>query len=130
MVSDHVVFGENLEAYADPSVGGASGGRQPTGPDGSWLEPLVVLTAIAATTELIRLGMAILLAVLRRAVVLAKQLATLDVLSGGRVDLGVGVGWQCEEYDAAGLPFGHRDPPDAEAGAIRRRAVLAQRNGE
>lgn len=108
VVSDHVVFGENLDAYADPSVGGQSGGRQPTGPDGSWLEPLIVLTTIAATTERIRLGTAILLAALRRPAVLAKQLATLDVLSGGRVDLGVGVGWQREEYDAAGLSFAHR----------------------
>lgn len=81
VVSDHVVFGENLEAYADPSVGGSSGGRQPTGPDGSWLEPLTVLTAIAATTDRIRLGTSILLAALRRPAVLAKQLATLDVLS-------------------------------------------------
>ncbi|OBG57621.1 TIGR03619 family F420-dependent LLM class oxidoreductase [Mycobacterium sp. E735] len=108
VVSDHVVFGEKLEAYADPSVGGASGGGQPTGPDGSWLEPLIVLTAIAATTERIRLGTSILLAALRRPAVLAKQLATLDVLSGGRVDLGVGVGWQREEYEAAGLSFAHR----------------------
>ena len=108
VVSDHVVFGENLEAYADPSVGGASGGRQPTGPDGSWLEPLIVLTAIAATTTRIRLGTSILLAALRRPAVLAKQLATLDAISDGRVDLGVGVGWQREEYDAAGLPFARR----------------------
>ncbi|WP_374025352.1 TIGR03619 family F420-dependent LLM class oxidoreductase [Mycobacterium sp. HNNTM2301] len=108
VVSDHVVFGESLDAYADPSVGGARGGRQPTGPDGSWLEPLIVLTAIAATTERIRLGTSILLAALRRPAVLAKQLATLDVLSGGRVDLGVGVGWQREEYEATGLSFAQR----------------------
>ncbi len=108
VVSDHVVFGENLEAYADPTIGGQAGGRQPTGPDGAWLEPLTVLTAIAATTTRIRLGTAILLAALRRPAVLAKQLATLDVVSGGRVDLGVGVGWQREEYEAAGLPFEKR----------------------
>ena len=108
VVSDHVVFGENLDAYADPSIGGQAGGRQPTGPDGSWLEPLTVLTAIAATTTRIRLGTGILLAALRRPAVLAKQLATLDVLSDGRVDLGVGVGWQREEYEAAGLSFGDR----------------------
>ncbi|MGZ8748833.1 MAG: TIGR03619 family F420-dependent LLM class oxidoreductase, partial [Mycobacterium sp.] len=108
VVSDHLVFGENLEAYSDPSIGGQAGGRQPTGPDGAWLEPLIVLTALAATTTRIRLGTAILLAALRRPAVLAKQLATLDVLSEGRVDLGVGVGWQREEYDAAGLSFKDR----------------------
>lgn len=105
VVSDHLVFGENLEAYADPSIGGQAGGRQPTGPDGAWLDPLTVLTAIAATTTRIRLGTAILLAALRRPAVLAKQVATLDVLSDGRVDLGVGVGWQREEYEAVGLSF-------------------------
>ena len=108
VVSDHVVFGEHLDAYADPSIGGQAGGRQPTGPDGSWLEPLTTLTAIAATTTRIRLATGILLAALRRPAVLAKQLATLDVLSDGRVDLGVGVGWQREEYEAAGLPFEDR----------------------
>jgi probable F420-dependent oxidoreductase len=105
VVSDHVVFGENFDAYGDPRLGGTTGGTQPTGPDGSWLEPLTVLTAIAATTTRIRLGTSILLAALRRPAVLAKQVATLDVLSEGRVDLGVGVGWQRQEYDAAGLSF-------------------------
>ena len=105
VVSDHVVFGENLEAYSRPETGGVEGGRQPTGPDGHWLEPLTVLTAVAAQTNRVRLGTYILLAALRRPVVLAKQLATLDVISRGRVDLGVGIGWQREEYDAAGLDF-------------------------
>lgn len=108
VVSDHLVFGENLDAYADPAIGGMAGGRQPTGPDGNWLEPLVFLTAVAATTTRIRLGTAVLLAALRRPAVLAKQLATMDVLSGGRVDLGVGVGWQREEYEAVGLSFENR----------------------
>lgn len=108
VVSDHVVFGENPGAYADPRLGGIDGGRQPTGPDGQWLDPLIVLTALAATTTRIRLGTAILLAALRRPAVLSKQLATLDVLSGGRLDLGVGVGWQREEYEAAGLEFERR----------------------
>ena len=108
VVSDHLVFGENLDAYSDPAIGGTKGGRQPTGPDGNWMEPLVFLTAVAATTTRIRLGTAILLAALRRPAVLAKQLATMDVLSGGRVDLGVGVGWQREEYEAVGLAFEDR----------------------
>ncbi|WP_046321451.1 TIGR03619 family F420-dependent LLM class oxidoreductase [Mycobacterium sp. UM_Kg1] len=108
VVSDHVVFGENPQAYADPRLGGIAGGRQPTGPDGQWLDPLIVLTALAATTTRIRLGTAVLLAALRRPAVLAKELATLDVLSQGRLDLGVGVGWQREEYQAAGLSFERR----------------------
>ena len=107
-VSDHVVFGEDLADYADPAKGGTVGGRQPTGPDGLWLEPLTTLTWLAAQTTRIRLQTGILLAALRRPVVLAKTTATLDVLSGGRLDLGVGVGWQAAEYEAAGLDFGGR----------------------
>lgn len=108
VVSDHVVFGENLAAYSDPAAGGTAGGKQPTGPDGHWLEPLIFLTAVAATTTRIRLSTGVLLAALRRPAVLAKQLATLDALSGGRVDLGVGIGWQREEYQAVGLRFERR----------------------
>jgi len=108
VVSDHVVFGERLDAYADPAVGGQRGGKQPTGPDGPWLDPLITLSYVAALTERVRLGTAILLAALRRPVVLAKMAATLDVLSAGRLDIGVGVGWQREEYEAAGLSFADR----------------------
>lgn len=108
VVSDHVAFGSALDDYANPTLGGTKGGRQPTGPDGDWLEPLTVLSVIAGMTTQVRLGTAILLAALRRPVVLAKSLATLDVLAGGRVDLGVGVGWQAAEYDAAGLDFSGR----------------------
>jgi probable F420-dependent oxidoreductase len=108
VVPDHVVFGENLEAYSRPELGGSEGGKQPTGPDGHWLEPLTALTYVAALTTQVRLGTGILLAALRRPVVLAKTAATLDVLSGGRLDLGVGVGWQREEYEAAGLDFAAR----------------------
>jgi probable F420-dependent oxidoreductase len=97
VVSDHVVLGRGTDAYA--------WGRFPTAPDGPWLEPLTCLTAIAAATTRLRLATGILIAPLRPAVVLAKTVATLDVLSGGRVDLGVGVGWHHEEYDALGLDF-------------------------
>ena len=108
IVSDHVVFGEHPEAYGDPTRGGTEGGRQPTGPDGHWLEPLTTLAFLAGQTSRVRLGTSILLAALRRPVVLAKTAATLDVLSRGRLDLGVGVGWQEEEYVAAGLDFARR----------------------
>jgi probable F420-dependent oxidoreductase len=105
VVSDHVVSGEDLEAYGDPKVGGIKGGVQPTDSDGHWLEPLTALSVIAGATTRVRLHTGILIAALRRPVTLAKALSTLDVLSCGRVDLGVGVGWQKEEYFAAGLPF-------------------------
>jgi len=108
VVSDHVVFGEHLEEYGRPEAGGVEGGKQPTGPDGLWLEPLTLLSVLAGITTHARLGTGILLAALRRPVVLAKAAATLDVLSRGRLDLGVGVGWQREEYEAAGLDFGER----------------------
>ncbi len=108
VLSDHVVFGERLEEYGRPEIGGAAGGKQPTGPDGHWLEPLTTLSVLAGMTSQIRLGTNILVAPLRRPAVLAKTTATLDVLSGGRLDLGVGVGWQREEYDAAGLDFEQR----------------------
>jgi probable F420-dependent oxidoreductase len=108
VVSDHVVFGENLDAYGRPETGGVEGGKQPTGPDGHWLEPMTTLSVLAGMTSRVRLGTNILIAALRRPVVLAKAAATLDVLSGGRLDLGVGIGWQREEYDAAGLDFGSR----------------------
>ena len=108
VVVDHVVFGEALDDYSRPELGGTAGGKQPTGPDGHWLEPLTVLSVVAGRTSRVRLATGIMVAALRRPVVLAKSLATLDVLSGGRVDLGVGVGWQRAEYDAAGLPFAER----------------------
>jgi len=108
IVSDHVIMGEHLEEYARPEVGGQVGGRQPTGPDGAWLEPLTLLAMVAARTTRVRLQTGVLLAALRRPVVLAKTAATIDALSGGRLDLGVGVGWQREEYEAAGLSFAER----------------------
>jgi probable F420-dependent oxidoreductase len=100
VVSDHVVLGHGTDVYA--------WGRFPTAPDGPWLEPLTCLTAIAAVTSRLRLATGILIAPLRPAAVLAKTVATLDVLSEGRLDLGVGVGWHREEYDALGLDFGAR----------------------
>jgi probable F420-dependent oxidoreductase len=108
LVSDHVVFGENLEAYSHPELGGWAGGKQPTSPDGHWLEPLTTLAAVSAVTSRVRLGTNIVLAALRRPVVLAKTTTTIDALSEGRLDLGVGVGWQREEYEAAGLDFDTR----------------------
>lgn len=105
---EHVVFGEHLDNYGNPELGGRAGGRQPTGPDGHFLEPMTTMSYLAGMTSRVRFTSSILLAALRRPIVLAKCAATLDVLCGGRLDLGVGVGWQREEYEAAGLDFDAR----------------------
>jgi probable F420-dependent oxidoreductase len=97
---DHVVMGRNTDAY--------QWGRFPVGPEAPWFEPLTMLAAIATATEQVRLATGILIVPLRPAALLAKTVATLDVMSGGRVDLGVGTGWQQEEYEAEGLDFARR----------------------
>ena len=66
---------------------------------------LPVLAAVAAVTEQLRVGTFVLNAGLRHPAVLAQDLATLDVLSGGRLEIGVGAGWNKPEHDAIGIPF-------------------------
>jgi probable F420-dependent oxidoreductase len=67
--------------------------------------PIPVLATIAAATERIRVGTFVFNASLRHPAVLAQDLASLDVLSGGRLEIGIGAGWNRPEYDAIGLPF-------------------------
>ena len=74
----------------------------------SVLDPVVTLAHAAAVTDRIRLGTAIVNMPFQPPVLLAKQLATLDVLSGGRLDVGLGLGWQPEEFAAAGTPYERR----------------------
>jgi probable F420-dependent oxidoreductase len=63
---------------------------------------------VAAATQRIRLGTSVLIMPFYQPVVLAKQLATLDVLSRGRLDVGLGLGWSQDEYEAVSVPFKHR----------------------
>lgn len=83
-------------------------GRMPGPEDSDIPDPLIWLTFVAGATSRIRLGTGILILPQRNPVVLAKEVATLDRLSGGRVELGVGVGWLEEEFDAIGIPFADR----------------------
>ncbi len=85
------------------------------------LEPLVTLGALAAVTRRIGLGTGVLVLPQRQPALVAKQVATLDVLSGGRVRLGVGVGWQQSEYESLGVPFAERGRRLDEAIALMRR---------
>jgi probable F420-dependent oxidoreductase len=95
VLADHVLLGKHVDRYP--------WGTFPFPSDAPWLEPITVLTAIAAVTERITLATGILIVPLRPATLLAKTIATLDVLSGGRVELGAGTGWQAEEFTAQGL---------------------------
>lgn len=96
-VVDHVIMSENTDKYPY--------GKFPATPAYPWYEPITVLAAMAGATERIRLSTGIVISPLRPAVLLAKQLATLDVISRGRVEIGLGTGWQKEEYDACGVPW-------------------------
>lgn len=87
----------------------------PASPDGSLpeayqivLDPLETLTFVAAHTSKIRLGTSVLVLPYHTPIQLARRIATIDVLSGGRVDVGVGVGWSRDEFEAAGTPFERR----------------------
>jgi probable F420-dependent oxidoreductase len=83
--------------------------------------PIPLLATVAAATERLRIGTFVLNNGLRHPAVLAQDLATLDVLSEGRLDVGIGAGWNRPEYDAIGLPFppvGQRISELAEAIAV------------
>jgi probable F420-dependent oxidoreductase len=86
----------------------------------SVLDPLVALSFAAARTDRIRLGVAVINLPFVSPVVLAKQVATLDVLSGGRVDLGLGVGWSPVEFAATGASAEHRARRTREYVAVLR----------
>ncbi len=90
--------------------------RYPYAPDGriavpaqaDWLDPLIALSFAAAATSTIRLATGVLLLPEHNPVLLAKQVASVDALSRGRLSLGIGVGWSREEFDALGVPFARR----------------------
>jgi probable F420-dependent oxidoreductase len=83
-------------------------GRLPGGIDLAWPDPLAWLTYVGALTTKMRLITGVLILPQRNPLVLAKHLATIDHLTGGRLDLGIGVGWLREEFDALGIPFEKR----------------------
>jgi probable F420-dependent oxidoreductase len=86
---------------------GAPGGPWPAA-FASVMDPLAVLAFVAASTRRIRLGVSVLVMPLYQPIVLAKQLATLDVLSAGRLDVGLGLGWSSDEWEAAGASMARR----------------------
>jgi probable F420-dependent oxidoreductase len=80
----------------------------PVSPEFPMLDPAVALSFVAAHTTTIRLGTGIIILPQRNPVVLAKELASLDVLAGGRLIFGIGIGYLKPEFDAIGAPFDHK----------------------
>ena len=109
-VFDHVVMGF-------PTEDRPAGPYTPTMPI---LEALMTLAHVAAVTSRVTLGTEVLVLPQREPTLVAKQVSTLDTLSGGRVRLGVGVGWQTSEYEALGADFSTRGARMDEAIALLR----------
>ena len=103
-VADHVVMPRTLASKYPYSRDGGF----PYDPDQDWLDPLVALGYLAGRTTKIRIGTSITVLPMRHPIITAKQIATADHLSGGRVIFGVGVGWMAEEFRLLGAPFDDR----------------------
>ncbi len=113
---EHVVIPAN---YQSPYPYSATG-KIPGGEDVAILDPLLPLSYAAAVTRTLRLGTGVIILPQRHPLYLAKEMATLDVLSKGRAILGIGSGWLKEEFDALGLDFHARGARTDEAiGAMR-----------
>jgi probable F420-dependent oxidoreductase len=83
-------------------------GKMGTTPETNFVDPLIALSAIAAATSRIRLGTGVNILPQANPLLLAKQAASLDFVSGGRLLLGLGIGWLAEEFAALGVPFERR----------------------
>jgi probable F420-dependent oxidoreductase len=105
---DSVWTGEHIvlpEPQAPPS---------PVPADTPFIDSAVALAYVAGQTKTIRLGTGIIILAQRNPVVLAKELASVDVLSGGRLTFGIGIGYLKPEFDAIGAPFDHKGPRSEE----------------
>ena len=101
---EHVIMPSTIES----SYPYTKDGKIPAQPDTPIPDPLIWLAYAAAAAPTMRLGTCILIVPQRNPLILAKELATLDQLSGGKVELGLGVGWLEEEFDALGVPWARR----------------------
>jgi probable F420-dependent oxidoreductase len=107
-VTDHVVIPTSLDSTYPYSTTG----RFATNWTNGYLEPLAMMGVLVGLTSRVKIGTSVLVVPYRNPVVTAKILATLDVMSGGRIILGAGVGWMREEFEAV------QAPPFAERGRV------------
>ena len=101
---DHVVLPQHYDSIYPYSANG----RMPAANTAPYVDPLIWMAFAAAATTKIKLMSGVIILPQREPLALAKQVATLDFMSGGRIELGVGVGWLKEEFAAIGVPFERR----------------------
>ena len=103
-LGDHIVIPEQIVAPYPYTKDGSVGFAR----NSPWPDPFVLLAAIGATTKTILLGTSVVIVPYRNPLHVAKAVATVDLVSNGRYQFGVGIGWLKEEFDALGEPFGER----------------------
>ena len=108
VAADHILVPKQIDSPYPYTIGGEFA----TGETGEYLEQLTLLSFLAGITQRIRLVTSVMIVPYRNPLLAAKMLATLDVLSNGRLTVGVGVGWMQEEFEAL------QAPPFAERGAV------------
>jgi probable F420-dependent oxidoreductase len=101
---EHVIVPERYESRYPYSPRG----KMPIGNETPFVDPLVALAYVAGGTKTLKLGTGVNILPQANPLLLAKQAASLDLVSGGRLLLGLGVGWLAEEYAALGVPFERR----------------------
>ncbi len=114
---DHIIQPTRIESPYPYSVGGGFGGG--TRSVGEWPEQITTLAFLAGVTQRLRLVTSVMIVPYRNPILTAKMLATVDVLSKGRLTVGVGVGWMEEEFEVLG------SPPFAKRGAVTDEYLLA-----
>ncbi len=113
---EHIIYPEGYESTYPYSPDG----RMPGGGDSPIPDPLIWLAFVAAATTNLKLATGISLLPERSPVVFAKEVATLDAMSGGRVELGIGIGWLKEEFAALGVPWERRTARTEEYAEVMR----------
>jgi probable F420-dependent oxidoreductase len=123
---DHLFTPEKHSVAAYP---GSADGVYRFPLDAPYLDCVAVLGALAAATERVKFGTRVMVPLLRNPAVLGKQLAGIDEIAGGRMLLGLGVGWMPEEFEAAGVPFERRGARMDEHVAVMRNVWSGELKG-
>lgn len=104
LLGEHIVVSRRVDSLYPYTPTGVFPGFGPSELEVSHMEPLAILAFLASQTQVIRLGTGVMILPHRNPLVVAKELATIDVLSNGRLVLGIGVGWMREVFEALGSP--------------------------